>query len=65
MTVMTDLKDAIEHVLIDAAAWDGTPWADEKFCKVDRRVMKQLQAEYNIHFIEPDEEQIEWITKHT
>ncbi|MHC4264331.1 MAG: hypothetical protein ACYSUK_00140 [Planctomycetota bacterium] len=50
-----DLKEAIEDVLAtcDDAGCEGDLTVASKKC------LRVLQAEYNIHFVEPDEEQLD------
>lgn len=55
-----DLRDAIENVLINS-----TPSIDDMGevdgYLVELYLLKILQAEYNIHFFEPEDEQLEVI----
>jgi len=59
--VMRDLKNAIHTVLdsADLAAYDG----DERHYIITGRALWELQQEYNIYFVEPDEPQLEVIEK--
>ena len=57
---MKDLRDAIKDVLINS-----TPSIDDMGevdgYLVELYLLKILQAEYNIHFVEPEDEQLEVI----
>jgi hypothetical protein len=50
-----DLRDAIREVLEDCC----DVAMDREILTVTRDKMKQLQSEYNIYFIEPEDEQLE------
>ena len=52
-----DLQNAIVDVLRDA---EYSP-KDDGSCTVSRKLLRTLEAEYNIHFVEPDEAQFEII----
>lgn len=61
MTVLENLKDSILTVICEAELWpDG---GEAKVYLVSGDALYILQQEYNIHFVEPDEEQVEWIEK--
>jgi hypothetical protein len=54
---MNDLKDAILNVLEQS---DLQLWQDDRLVYiVPQHTMSILAAEYNIHFVEPEEEQLE------
>jgi len=54
-TTMDDLKNAILNLLLDAQSDNGALYS------VSAYPLRILQAEYNIFFVEPDEEQLEVI----
>jgi len=59
-----DLKNAIRNVLFSARGnrrENGKPRqiSHTQVEVVDKHEMKTLQAEYNIYFVEPDDEQME------
>lgn len=53
-TTMDDLRIAILKVLQDAAKVPT-----KKICMVDKTLLCNLQAEYNIYFVEPEDKQLE------
>lgn len=63
MTVMNDLRQAILDVLQDAtpaqSEYDAADDDDNMVVSLER--LKVLQAEYNIHFVEPDEQQVDLV----
>lgn len=54
MSGLKDLRDAIREVLENA---DDT--GCENCYVVDESVLRILQAEYNIHFVEPNDKQLD------
>lgn len=55
---MNDLKQAILDVLTDASlSLDG----EIQYMEIKKDLLKILQAEYNIYFVEPEDEQLEVI----
>ena len=62
MAVLSDLQQAIYSVLVQSYPIEGNGVKHlEGYWLVDEDALKQLQAEYNINFLEPDEEQLEVI----
>ena len=62
MTTMSDLKKAIEDVIQDSVILDGTSngCTHIEGVLVDKEAFNILIAEYNIHFIEPEDKQEEY-----
>ena len=58
MSIFTDLKKSIRDVL-ENAKYSGVDILDIHTVKTEK--LKNLQAEYNICFIEPDDKQLEVI----
>lgn len=54
---MKDLRDAIENVIINSE-FHASPDAHDNFYVVAQHFIDILVAEYNIHFVEPDKEQL-------
>ena len=54
-TTMDDLKNAILNVLLDAQSDNGALYS------ISAYPLQILQAEYNIFFVEPEDEQLEVI----
>ena len=57
---MKDLRDAIKNVLIDAGK--DTCWATPFGIDIQRKSLVELQAEFNIYFVEPENEQTELVS---
>jgi len=59
---MNDLKKAILDVLDDATQITGNGTLHlQGYYSVDKTLLKTLQEEYNIHFVEPEDEQVRCI----
>ena len=57
---MKDLRDIIKNVLTDAMPIicnEASPLT--RYSSVNTQLLKVLQAEYNIHCVEPEDEQLE------
>ena len=59
-TTCDDLKAAILAVLKDAQPDDLSDQSDPD-CVVHTRLLNNLQAEYNIYFVEPNQPQVELV----
>lgn len=57
--VFSDLKEAILNVL--GSVWVEYDNCGDRFYGIDTEPLRILQAEYNIHFIEPEDPQLEVI----
>jgi len=59
MDTLSDLRKAIATVLNDAIPIEGNGVAHlHGYHSVDSDILRTLQAEYNIYFVEPDDEQL-------
>jgi len=54
-----DLRDAIKNVLLNASKIPHSDLTETH--EVETDYLQVLQAEYNIYFVEPDDEQLEVI----
>lgn len=57
---MDDLREVILELLVSSTAIKNSE-VYEKSYVVPKRLLRNLQAEYNIYFVEPDEKQLEVI----
>lgn len=57
--MFNDLKQAIHDVLAYSCTPASGNDSEREYRKVDLDKLRILQAEYNIHFVEPEDEQLD------